>query len=332
MVIRLRPLSVLAMLLLSSIASARSLSDGGAVNREPITVIEPPPVLDSQKVTLGQQLFNDPILSGKNELACSSCHDLEKGGTAPLKRTIGYNGRMHRYNAPTIFNVANNYRLGWRGNFTSLRDQNEEVLLDPNLMASDWATLMPKLKGSQYRPLFVSIYGRDPSADDLLDALVTFQRSLATPNSRFDRYLKGDSRSLSQDEVRGFELFKNYGCVSCHQGSNIGGNLFQKFGIFAPAMANPDPTYDGDLGRFTITGKPQDKGVFRVPSLRNVALTAPYFHDGRADTLPQAVRTMARNQLGEEIESDDVELIVDFLKTLTGEYKGVPLDVPPKGN
>lgn len=325
MVIRLRPLSILMMLLLSSIASARSQFDGSAVNREPITAIEPPPILDSQKVSLGEQLFSDPILSGKNELSCSSCHDLEKGGTAPLKRTIGYNGRMHRYNAPTIFNVANNYRLGWRGNFTSLKDQNEEVLLDPNLMASDWTSLSIKLEGSRYRSLILGIYGREPSRDDVLDALVTFQRSLATPNSRFDQYLKGDSRALSQEEVKGYELFKNYGCVSCHQGSNIGGNLFQKFGIFAPPIANPDPTYDGDLGRFTITGKPQDKGVFRVPSLRNVAITAPYFHDGRADTLTQAVNTMARNQLGQDIEPNDVELIVDFLKTLTGEYKGVPL-------
>ena len=327
---RLKFSSLLAVLFLGSIEIARSQFDGSGRNREPIEAIKPAPVADPQKLSLGEQLFNDPILSGKNELSCSACHNLQAGGTVPLRRTIGYSGRQHRYNAPTIFNVANNYRLGWRGNFTSLEDQNEEVLLDPNLMASDWPSLLAKLGGSRYRPLFRNAYGHDPSRADVLDALVTFQRSLATPNSRFDRYLGGDKQALSPDEIEGYELFKNYGCVSCHQGSNIGGNLFQKFGIFAPPSANPDPTYDGDLGRFTITHKPQDRGVFRVPSLRNVALTAPYFHDGRADTLTQAVDTMAKNQLGQQISPDDINLLVGFLKTLTGEYKGVALAPPER--
>jgi cytochrome c peroxidase len=328
---RLQFSSLLVVLFLGSIGIARSQFDGSPRNYEPIEAIKAPPIVDSQKLALGEQLFNDTILSSKNELSCSTCHNLQTGGTVPLRRTIGYDGRLHRYNAPTIFNVANNYRLGWRGNFTSLEDQNEEVLLDPNLMNSAWPSLLAKLGGGPYRALFRAAYGQDPSREDVLDALVTFQRSLATPNSRFDRYLGGDKHALSADELEGYELFKSYGCVSCHQGSNIGGNLFQKFGIFEPPKSNPDPMYDGDLGRFTITHKPEDKGVFRVPSLRNVALTAPYFHDGRADTLTQAVNTMARDQLGQGIQPADVERIVDFLKTLTGEYKSVSL-VPPDTN
>ncbi|TCL74842.1 cytochrome c peroxidase [Rhizobium sp. BK251] len=302
---------------------------------EPITPLADPPPLDPAKVALGERLFSDPILSSKNELACSSCHDLNAGGTVSLKRTIGYNGKMHRFNAPTIFNVANNYRLGWRGNFTSLEEQNEAVLLDPNLMASEWKTLLPKLRDSKsYGPEFQRVYGREIDRQSLLDALTTFQRSLVTPNARFDQFLRGDRNAITADEARGYALFKSYGCISCHQGSNVGGNIFQKFGIFAEAMpVNSDAGNDGNLGRWTITGRDTDRGVFRVPSLRNVEVTAPYFHDGRVGTLPEAVKIMARSQLGLTVDDRDVASIVAFLKTLTGEYKGRPLNVtvPPGG-
>lgn len=300
-------------------------SDTGVRTREAISPLEPAPALDPQKVTLGEELFQDPILSGKNQISCSACHDLDVGGTARMPRTVGYSGRLHRYNAPTIFNVANNYRLGWRGNFTSLEKQNEAVLLDPDLMASDWPTLLEKLRHSRYALLFQHAYDEEPSRDNVLNALVTYQKTLATPNSRFDRYLKGQEDVLTPLEVHGYELFKALGCVSCHQGSNIGGNLFQVFGIFSRPQQNSDPGYDGDLGRFTITHADADRGVFRVPSLRNVALTAPYFHDGRSATLADAVDVMAKSQLGEEIQKADIDAIVSFLNTLTGEYKGVPL-------
>jgi cytochrome c peroxidase len=293
--------------------------------QEPISPLEPAPALDERKVQLGAELFVDPILSGKNQLSCSACHDLKTGGTARMRRTVGYSGRVHRYNAPTIFNVANNYRLGWRGNFTSLEKQNETVLLDPDLMASEWPSLLQKLLHSRYASRFQDAYHEEPSRTNVLDALVTYQKSLATPDSRFDRYLRGDVSILTPQEMQGYELFKALGCVSCHQGSNIGGNLFQVFGIFSRPQPNTDPGYDGDLGRYTITHADGDKGVFRVPSLRNVALTAPYFHDGRAATLPEAVDLMARSQLGEEIQKADIDAIVSFLNSLTGEYKGVPL-------
>lgn len=317
------------------VAGAASLADEGAgpSPRDPIAPLPPAPVLDPNKVALGKKLFGDTLLSSKNMLACTSCHDLDAGGTVNLKRTIGYNGRMHRFNAPTIFNVANNYRLGWRGNFTSLEAQNEQVLLDENLMAVDWKTLLSRLQGSEvYRMLFEKAYGRRADRDDVLNALATFQRSLVTP-APFDRYLRGDRTAISEEEKKGYQLFKDYGCASCHQGSNVGGNMFQKFGIFAEPLPMGVAVNDGDLGRWTITGADRDIGVFRVPSLRNVEVTAPYFHDGRAETLSEAVMIMGRSQLGRELPPADVASIVAFLRTLTGEYEGHRLKAaPPKDN
>jgi cytochrome c peroxidase len=298
--------------------------------REPLAPLQMPGQLNPDKVALGEALFSDPILSSKNQLACTSCHDLTAGGTINAPRTIGYMGRVHRFNAPTIFNVGNNYRLGWRGDFTSLEAQNEKVLLDENLMAATWPTLLKRLRESDiYAAKFERAYGQAPDRETLLDALATFQRSLSTPNSLFDRYLGGQTSALSGREVEGYRLFKDYGCASCHQGSNIGGNMFQKFGIFTTQHHGDN---DGDLGRFTLTGQDRDIGVFRVPSLRNVAVTAPYFHDGRTGSLRDAVSLMARSQLGRTLTNDEINALVAFLETLTGEYHGKRLKAAPAGD
>jgi cytochrome c peroxidase len=162
----------------------------------------------------------------------------------------------------------------------------------------------------------------------VVDALVSYERSLVTPNARFDRYLRGERQALNNEELKGYELFKGYGCASCHQGVNVGGNLFQKFGVFPDPAAPPNPREEVDLGRFNVTKVARDREVFRVPSLRNVALTAPYFHDGRARTLKKAVGTMARVQLGRWLRPQEIDVIVQFLHTLTGEYRSRPLAVP----
>jgi cytochrome c peroxidase len=164
----------------------------------------------------------------------------------------------------------------------------------------------------------------------VLDALEYFQRNLTSPNSRFDKYLRGDTKALNESELRGYRLFKSYGCISCHQGVNVGGNLFQKFGIFPPPNFKLPPGEPIDAGRYPITLDERDRGVFRVPSLRNVAVTAPYFHSGRATKLEDAVDTMARVQLGRTLSREEIHLIVQFLGTLTGEYMGRPLE--PKKN
>lgn len=318
-----RSLTLGALCFAVTLAAGTALVGAAAIGtREPLAPLREPSVLDPAKVALGSRLFADPILSGKGKLSCVTCHDLNTGGTIHVRRTIGYMGRVHRFNAPTIFNVGNNYRLGWRGEFTSLEMQNERVLLDENIMAVTWDSLLSRLQADPtYSAAFQRIYGRNVDRRALLDTLAVFQRSLTTPNSAFDRYLQGDTGAMNSKELEGYRLFKDYGCASCHQGSNIGGNMFQKFGIF---YAAPPATVfnDGDLGRFTLTGRDADKGVFRVPSLRNVAVTAPYFHDGRASSLNEAVSTMARSQLGRTLTPDEVDALVAFLNTLTGEYNG----------
>ncbi|WP_315855764.1 cytochrome-c peroxidase [Rhizobium leguminosarum] len=300
----------------------------GLEGREPLAPLEDGPALEPKAVELGRQLFSDPILSANQDFSCMTCHDLSTGGTVHVPRPLGPHGEEYRFNAPTVFNVGSIYRLGWRGDFTSLERQNEKVLLDEGLMAVSWPALMSRLQQNRaYATSFEEAYGRAPDRANILDALSAFQRSLTTPNSAFDRYLEGDTTALSTMQLEGYRLFKDYGCASCHQGANVGGNMFQRFGIFASPPVG-EPPNDGDLGRYTLTGKESDKGVFRVPSLRNVEVTAPYFHDGRAATLAQAVGIMGVSQLGRKLTPEEIANLVEFLKSLTGEYHGSKLKAP----
>jgi cytochrome c peroxidase len=320
-VARLAILSVLAMI--GTMLSAAS-EDLVPLTAEPIAPVPAVAPLDSAKVRLGERLFRDARLSRDNKLACVSCHRLDRSGDDNQAQSIGADGRPLDFNTPTVFNAALSFRLDWRGNFRTLEEQAEAVLLDTRLMATSWAALIAKLRADRtYRDAFDAAYGQPPARPLVLDALATFERSLVTPRAPFDRYLRGESDAIGPADKRGYELFKSHGCVACHQGVNVGGNLFQHFGVFDdPVVAGP-PTL-ADLGRFALTGKAEDRSVFRVPSLRNVARTAPYFHDGRVATLEQAVEEMARTQLGRRIAPQDVDLIVRFLHTLTGEYR--PMD------
>ena len=292
---------------------------------EPITRVPRDLPLDTDKVRLGEMLFHDARLSRGDVLACSSCHLLPEGGDDNQARSPGSDGELLTFNAPTVFNVALSFRLNWRGNFRRLEEQNEAVLLDPRLMNTTWKELLPKLSGdAAYREAFAATYGDEPAPAHVLDALATFQRSLITPDARFDRYLRGEHDAITPEEERGYQMFKDYGCIACHQGVNVGGNLFQRFGVFHDPFSQRS-IRTADLGRFTVTGEADDRFVFRVPSLRNVAVTAPYFHDGRAESLEQAVLEMARSQLGRVLTGREIELIASFLRTLTGEYGGRPL-------
>jgi cytochrome c peroxidase len=277
----------------------------------------------SAKTVLGQALFFDPILSSTGTVACSSCHRLAEGGDDGETKSKGANGALQEFNTPTIYNVARNFRLNWRGNVRRLEDQVERILLHPNVMGTTWVELLQKLKtGAKYKDQFTRAYGSGPDRETILDALARYQRTLLTPNSRFDRFLRHEPGALTEQERQGYELFKSYGCASCHQGENIGGNLFQKFGVFAGPEHTKSPS---DLGRFWDTARESDKYVFRVPSLRNVAVTAPYFHDGSVQSLDDAVRVMSQFQLGRDLPNDDVTKIVSFLRSLTGEFQGQPL-------
>jgi cytochrome c peroxidase len=292
---------------------------------EPITALRPPPAGDPARISLGKRLFGDPRLSGNGTIACSSCHDLASGGDDGRAHSIGADGKPLAFNTPTILNVSRNFRLNWRGEFRSIEEQNEAALLDPAVMGADWDGLLRRLAADAgYGRGFIAAYGSSPTRAAVLDALAAFQRSLVTVDSRFDRYLEGEREALLLGERHGYELFKRYGCVACHQGANVGGNLYQRFGIFADPFARRSPYDDSHLGRFAITGRERDRHVFRVPSLRNVALTAPYFHDGRIGSLEDAIRIMARTQLGRELPAADVEAIRRFLETLSGEPREPP--------
>jgi cytochrome c peroxidase len=295
------------------------------LGEEPIAPVPREVPLDADKVRLGEKLFNDVRLSRGDTLSCASCHVLAEGGDDNQNRTPGSDGALLNFNASTVFNTALAFRFNWRGNFRTLEEQNEAVLLDPHLMNTTWEELLAKLRAdATYRDAFATVYGSDIAPADVLDALATFQRSLITPDAPFDRYLRGEHDAITPEEERGYELFKEFGCAACHQGVNVGGNLFQRFGIFHDPFSQW-PIHTADLGRFTITGEAKDRFVFRVPSLRNVAVTAPYFHNGRAETLEQAIEEMARSQLGRVLTGQEIELIAGFLRTLTGEYGGRPL-------
>jgi cytochrome c peroxidase len=321
-VARLALLSILAML--GAVLAAASQEPLVTGTGEPITPIPTVAPADPAKLRLGERLFRDVRLSRDNKLACTSCHKLDQGGADAQARSIGADGRPLAFNTPTVLNAALSFRLNWRGNFRTLEEQAEFVLLDSRLMGTSWAALLSKLREDQtYRDAFASIYGRPPERPLVLDALATFERSLVTAGAPFDRYLRGDSDAIGPEEKHGYELFKSHGCVACHQGVNVGGNLFQRFGIFDDPVVG-GPATEADLGRFALTGKAEDRAVFRVPSLRNVAETAPYFHDGRVATLEEAVAEMGRTQLGRTLPSREVDLIVRFLHTLSAAYRPVP--------
>ena len=306
--------AVAALLMLHAAGEIEAQPKPGA--SEPIVPIPAPPPEDAAELRLGQALFDDPRLSHDGRFACRTCHDLATDGANEEARTLGADGRLLTFNAPTILNAALSFRLNWRGEFRTLEEQNEAVVLSPRLMATSWPELLAKLEAHPgYRTLFDDAYGAGPSRERVLQALAAFQRSLLTPGARFDRYLSGEAGAITAEERKGYELFKSYGCSACHQGVNVGGNLFQRFGIFPRP---PGPRRPGtSRGRIEITGRIDDHQVFRVPSLRNVALTAPYLDDGRAATLAEAVTIMMQRQLGREAGPGDIALIIAFLETLT---------------
>jgi cytochrome c peroxidase len=310
----------------SSVAIAASNQPLPDQIREPIRPILPAAGLNRDKVILGRRLFHDQRLSGNDTISCASCHDLGKGGTDHRPHSIGMNGDVVTLNAPTVFNSSLNFKQFWDGRAATLEEQIDGPIQDPTEMNSTWDAVLTKLRGdSSYLSSFVQLYPEGIQISSVKDALATFERSLLTPNSRFDLYLRGDAQAITEEEKEGYHLFKSYGCVSCHQGTGVGGNMFATFGAMADYFAERKQINHADLGRFNITGKEADRYRFKVPGLRNVALTAPYFHDGSALTLDSAVDIMAKYQLGRQMPSADNQLIVRFLYSLTGEYEGVLL-------
>ncbi len=283
-------------------------------------------------VELGGRLFHEPALSGDGTVSCRSCHDLENGGAGNRRFSAGIGGKEGAINAPTVYNAAFNFVQFWDGRAATLEEQVGGPVTDAREMGGSWDVALRRLReDASYRELFARVFPDGVTEANVRSAIAAFERTLTTPNSRFDRWLAGDRNALTPEEHSGYERFKSAGCIACHQGRNVGGNMFQRFGVMGDYFADRGNVTSADYGRYNVTKQESDRYFFRVPSLRNVALTAPYFHDGSAETLEQAVKIMAKYQLGRPLPEEDVANIVSFLKTLTGDAPDVRRFAAAKG-
>ena len=293
------------------------LVENNVTLNEPISPLPVITTLDVNKIALGRQLFEDPILSENNSLSCNSCHNLQQGGVDHLLVSKGI-GVANDRNTPTIYNVGFNFRQFWDGREITLEDELFAHTNKTNEMGLSMVQIAQKLQSNVlYQEQFKNVYGSDIiSENTVVDAITTFERALVTP-APIDDWLRGNKKALTDKQKKGYQLFKSYGCVSCHQGVNVGGNMFEKLGIFQNIL-DEEKTHR-DLGRFNITQQEENKLEFRVPSLRNVALTAPYLHDGSVNTLREAIMLMSQSQLGISLQASDVDAIENFLESLTGQ-------------
>ncbi len=273
---------------------------------------------NTKKAKLGKKLFLDVRLSGDETISCATCHSLQNYGVDGLKTSFGIRGQKGSINAPTVYNSEYNFVQFWDGRAKNLHEQAKGPIVNPIEMDSSFEKVVLKLsKDNSYKKEFNEIYSDGITIENIVNAIAEFEKTLITPNSKFDKFLRKEI-TLSKEEAEGFKLFKSKGCIACHNGINIGGNLFQKIGIFGK-FKKDENVQTHDLGRFNVTKKEYDKFYFKVPSLRNIAKTAPYFHDGSIKTLNEAVKKMAYHQLGRFLKKDEIDKIVKFLHTLTGE-------------
>lgn len=316
--------------LLTAVAAATALLSTPAVAQkradEPVQTIPAVRNIDPAMVELGKKLYFDPRLSKSGFISCNSCHNLSMGGTDNLKTSIGHNWQQGPINSPTVLNSSLNLAQFWDGRAADLKAQAGGPIANPGEMAFTHALAIDTLKSIPgYVNEFKSVFKHDKlTIDEVTTAIAAFEETLVTPNSRFDRWLDGDNKALNSTELEGYKLFKESGCVACHNGPNLGGNSFQKMGV-----VNAYKTASTAQGRMEVTGKDADRLNFKVPTLRNVEMTYPYFHDGEAPTLTVAVDLMGRLQLGREFTKDENAKIVAFLKTLTGQQPQLQLPILP---
>ena len=281
--------------------------------------------VDMRKVILGNLLFHDVRLSADNTVSCSSCHGLNTGGVDNKPFSEGVGGQHGGVNAPAVFNALYNFVQFWDGRAATLADQAAGPPLNPVEMAcKSFDEICDKLKAdAAFSKAFTEVYPDGINEANITNAIQEFEKTLLTPNSRFDKYLKGDMAALTTEELAGYDLFKKYNCATCHVGENMGGQSYELMGIKQDYFADrgTELTVE-DNGRFKETKNERDRHRFKVPGLRNVALTAPYFHDATQATLEDAVRAMGKYEVGVDLSQQEVKQIVAFLQTLTGEYQG----------
>ena len=304
-----------------------SIDSSKDLKGEPIQPLPLKVAVDDKKIALGQKLFHDTSLSGDNTLSCASCHDLTKGGTDQAKVATGIKGQQGPINSPTVFNAMYNVAQFWDGRAKDLQAQAAGPVANPGEMGEQWDNVIAKLKQiPEYQNAFQTIYEQQGlTKETVTDAIAGFEQSLVTPDSRFDKYLRGDNGILTADEKSGYELFK-LNCASCHNGPAVGGLSFEKMGVKQDYFKlRGGQLTEADNGRFNVTKEEKDRHFFKVPILRNVEITYPYFHDGSVNNLNDAVRIMGQVQRNKNFNDTEINNIVSFLKTLTGTYSGKSL-------
>lgn len=289
--------------------------------------IAPPKSVDLGMVELGKKLYFDPRLSKSGFISCNSCHNLHMGGTDNLKTSIGDQWQQGPINSPTVLNSSMNLAQFWDGRAADLKEQAGGPIANPGEMAFSHTLAIDVLESIPgYAREFKMVFNKDQiDIDQVTAAIAEFEKTLVTPNSKFDRWLLGDQTAMNAQELRGHKLFNDSGCVACHNGPALGGNSFQKMGVVEAYGGNKK----GVDGRAAVTGKDEDRFNFKVPTLRNVELTYPYFHDGEAATLAQAVDVMGRLQLGRQFTDAENADIVAFLKAQTGDQPLFRLPILP---
>jgi cytochrome c peroxidase len=291
-----------------------------------IQPIAPAKQINLGMVELGKKLYFDPRLSKSGFISCNSCHNLSMGGTDNIPTSIGDKWQQGPINAPTVLNSSLNLAQFWDGRAADLKAQAGGPIANPGEMAFTHTLALGVLESiPTYVREFKQVFGKDKiDIDQVTLAIAEFEKTLVTPNSRFDQWLLGKKDALTTDELAGYKLFKESGCIACHNGPAVGGNSFQKMGVVAPYKASSPAE-----GRSAVTGKDADRFNFKVPTLRNVEMTYPYFHDGAANTLTEAVDVMGRLQLGKKFSAGENAMIVAFLKTLTGDQPNFTLPILP---
>ncbi|HRE30683.1 MAG TPA: cytochrome c peroxidase [Candidatus Berkiella sp.] len=275
---------------------------------------------DPAKIELGKKLYQEPMFAKDLSASCASCHQLKNAGVDNLPQYIGMNKQVGTVNTPTILNVSLNFRQFWDGRAKSIAEAISDHVQDKSIFDSNWPTIVQHLsENSIYSEDFKKIYPQGITKATIEDALTVYIENLLTINSNFDKFMAGDRNALTNDAQKGFRLFKKYGCIFCHQGPNLGGNLYQRLGIYKDYYADKGPPKKSDLGLYNVTGKPEDKYVFKVPTLRNISRTGPYLHDGSIKTLPEMIQLMAIYQVGQPLRNDEVNSIATFLQSLNGQ-------------
>lgn len=309
---------------------AATAAPAGSLRKdEPIQPIEPYVVKDPAKVELGKKLYFEPRLSKSGAISCNSCHNLSMGGTDNLTSSIGDHWQQGPINSPTVLNSSMNLAQFWDGRAKDLREQAGGPIANPKEMASTHELAVSVLNSiPQYQQEFKGVFGKEQIDISMVqDAIAAFEETLVTPDSRFDQWLRGNDTALNDTELKGYQLYKTSGCLACHNGIAMGSGSFQKMGLVSPYKTDNPAT-----GLAGVTGKEEDKMKFKVPTLRNVELTYPYFHDGSAKTLEEAVKTMGTVQLGRQFTDEEATQLAAFLRTLTGKQPQIALPILPPSN